>query len=995
MLLNVNPDLKIYNFWKKQHFGKRICYRGSPRLSRDGKTPSNCFTSNIFVFPFMSSITKAKKVSSISAPTTIRDSIQIKGARVHNLKNISVNFPRNKFIVVTGVSGSGKSSLTIDTLFAEGQRRYAESLSAYARQFMARMDKPDVDYIKGLCPAIAIEQKVTTRTPRSTVGSMTELYDYLRLLFARVGITYSPVSGREVKKHDVQDVIKAMQAHAAGDKVLILVPFKQHINRSPTEEMNILLQKGFSRLYVNQEILRIEDLLPTPETSKSKKSEPKLPKNNSFLLIDRILIKDFDEDDLHRLADSIGTAFYEGEGQMLLEINGQEKLPFTNRFEMDGIRFEEPVPNLFSFNNPYGACPTCEGFGQVLGIDADLVIPDKRLSLFEGAIAPWKGEKLSAWKDHFIRASKKYDFPIHKPIVDLTKAQYQLLWEGNKELNGIDDFFKEVEKNLYKVQYRVLLSRYRGRTSCPDCKGYRLRPEALYVKIGDMHIGELCEMPVGKLQEWFSGVSFSSFQQQVAKRILIEIHNRLKTLLDVGLGYLTLNRLANSLSGGESQRIQLTRSLGSNLTNSLYILDEPSIGLHARDTQRLIGVLKELRDLGNTVVVVEHDEMMMREADYIIDMGPLASHLGGEVVAAGNYDTIIKSEISLTGKYLRGDLKIEPPVKLRKPRQFITVNGARQHNLKNITVAFPLNVLCVVSGVSGSGKTTLVKQILYPALQKLKGEFADKVGMHLSITGDVDAVSQIELVDQNPIGKSSRSNPVTYVKAYDEIRELFSKQPLSKLRGFQPKHFSFNVDGGRCDTCKGEGEQVVEMQFLADVHLTCEVCGGKRFKDEVLEVHYRNNSIHDVLEMSVDDALEFFKDEKDIIQKLRPLSSVGLGYVKLGQSSDTLSGGEAQRVKLASFLGKGRSLGHILFIFDEPTTGLHFHDIKKLLTSFAALIDQGHSVLVVEHNTDVIHSADWVIDLGPEAGDAGGSLVYEGVPAGLKKVKESFTGIYL
>jgi excinuclease ABC subunit A len=961
-----------------------------------GKAGLICSLPIYLPFQFMSSTIKDKKTYFKPTLHSPLDSIQIKGARVHNLKNISVDFPRNKFIVVTGVSGSGKSSLTIDTLFAEGQRRYAESLSAYARQFMARMDKPDVDYIKGLCPAIAIEQKVTTRTPRSTVGSMTELYDYLRLLFARVGITYSPVSGREVKKHDVQDVIKAMQERPAGDKVLIIVPFKQHPNRNTTEELNILLQKGFSRLYVNQETVRIEDLLTQPSTNgKAKKPDPKLPKNNSFLLIDRIIVKDFDEDDQHRLADSIGTAFYEGEGQMQLEINGVEKLSFTNRFEMDGMRFEEPVPNLFSFNNPYGACPTCEGFGQVLGIDADLVIPDKRLSLFEGAVAPWKGEKLSVWRDHFIRTSKKYDFPIHKPIIDLTKAQYQLLWEGNKEVNGIDDFFKEVEKNLYKVQYRVLLSRYRGRTVCPDCKGYRLRPEALYVKIGGQHIGELCEMPVGRLNEWFNNLTLSDFQQKVAKRILIEIHNRLKTLLDVGLGYLTLNRLANSLSGGESQRIQLTRSLGSNLTNSLYILDEPSIGLHARDTRRLIGVLKELRDLGNTVVVVEHDEMMMREADYIIDMGPLASHLGGEVVAAGNYETIIKSENSLTGKYLRGDLKIEPPVHLRKPKHFITVNGARQHNLKDITVAFPLKIFCVVSGVSGSGKTTLVKQILYPALQKMKGEYADKVGMHLSITGEVDSISQVELVDQNPIGKSSRSNPVTYVKAYDEIRDLFSKQPLSKLRGFQPKHFSFNVDGGRCDTCKGEGEQVVEMQFLADVHLICEVCGGKRFKDEVLDVQYRNKNIHDILEMSVDDALEFFKDEKEILQKLKPLSSVGLGYIKLGQSSDTLSGGEAQRVKLASFLGKGRSLGHILFIFDEPTTGLHFHDIKKLLSSFSALIEQGHTVLVVEHNTDVINSADWVIDLGPGAGDAGGNLVYEGVPEGLKKVKESFTGKYL
>jgi len=946
----------------------------------------------------MAVTTKSKKIPVHPGSKKTPDPIQIRGARVHNLKNVSVDFPRNKFIVVTGVSGSGKSSLTIDTLFAEGQRRYAESLSAYARQFMARMDKPDVDYIKGLCPAIAIEQKVTTRTPRSTVGSMTEMYDYLRLLFARVGTTYSPVSGKEVKKDDVQDVISSIRSRKPGDKVLMLVPFKQHTNRNTTEELNILLQKGFARLYINKETVRIEDLLPEGAGSSGKTTKtgvPKLPKGNAYLLIDRIVVKEFDEDDLHRLADSIGTAFYEGEGGMLLEINGEEQLPFSNRFEMDGIRFEEPVPNLFSFNNPYGACPTCEGFGQVLGIDADLVIPDKRLSVYEGAVAPWKGEKLSAWKDHFIRTSSGYRFPVHKPVMDLSKEQYALLWEGNKEVSGINDFFAEVEKNLYKVQYRVLLSRYRGRTDCPDCKGYRLRPEALYIKIGGLHIGEVCEMPVDKLTDWFKRISLSGFQQKVAKRILTEIHNRLVTLLDVGLGYLTLNRLANSLSGGESQRIQLTRSLGSNLTNSLYILDEPSIGLHSRDTQRLIVVLKQLRDLGNTVVVVEHDEMMMREADHIIDMGPLASHLGGEIVAEGDYETIIQNEKSLTGQYLRGDMTIEPPKKPRAWRESITVSGARQHNLRNITVEFPLNILCVVTGVSGSGKTTLVKQILYPGLQKIKGEFADKVGLHKSISGDIESISRVELVDQNPIGKSSRSNPVTYIKAYDEIRDLFSKQPLSRLRGFLPKHFSFNVDGGRCDTCKGEGEQVVEMQFLADVHLTCEVCGGKRFKEEVLEVHYRNKSIHDVLDMSVDDALGFFKDERDIIQKVKPLSDVGLGYIKLGQSSDTLSGGEAQRVKLASFLGKGKSLGKILFIFDEPTTGLHFHDITKLLSSFRALIEQGHSVLVVEHNTDVIRSADWVIDLGPEAGDAGGSLVFAGIPSGLKKEELSYTGKFL
>ena len=921
------------------------------------------------------------------------DGIFIKGARTHNLKNVTVTIPRSKLVVVTGVSGSGKSSLTIDTLFAEGQRRYAESLSSYARQFMQRMNKPDVDFIKGLCPAIAIEQKVTTRTPRSTVGSMTEIYDYLRLLFARAGKTISPVSGREVKKDDVADVVKAIDQLKTGDKVLILVPFKQHANREVKEELNILIQKGFSRIYSNKEILRIEEILEddaiVAKIGTSKK------KSGSYLLVDRLIVKAFDEDDKHRISDSVGTAFYEGEGELLIEINGEQLIPFSNKFELDGIQFEEPVPNLFSFNNPFGACPTCEGFSQVLGIDTDLVIPNKQLSVYEGAIAPWKGEKLGLWKEQFIRAAKNFNFPIHKPIIDLTEDQLTVLWEGNAYANGINDFFREVEQNLYKVQYRVLLSRYRGRTLCPDCKGYRLRKEALYVKVADKHIGQLCSMPVKDLKVWFDQLKLSEYQEQVSKRILIEIHHRIKTLMDVGLGYLTLNRLANSLSGGESQRIQLTRSLGSNLTNSLYILDEPSIGLHSRDTVRLISVLKELRDLGNTVVVVEHDEMMMREADYIIDMGPLASHLGGEVVAAGNYDELIADDKSLTGRYLKGALKIEAPKQLRKWNSSITVQGARQNNLKNITVEFPLNVFCVVSGVSGSGKTTLVKQILYPALQKLKGEGVEKAGMHKAIVGDMDSLSQIEMVDQNPIGKSSRSNPVTYIKAYDEIRELYSKQPLSKMRGFLPKHFSFNVDGGRCDACKGEGEQIVEMQFLADVHLTCEVCGGKRFKEEVLEVAYKGKNIYDVLDMSVDDAIVFFAEEADVAKKIQPLSDVGLGYVKLGQSSNTLSGGEAQRVKLASFLGKGKSQGNILFIFDEPTTGLHFHDIKKLLTSFNALIEQGHTILVIEHNTDVIKSADWVIDLGPEAGDGGGNLVFAGKPGDLKKCKESYTGRYL
>jgi len=939
------------------------------------------------------------KFSPKKKTTTFANNIFIKGARVHNLKNIDAEIPRNKLIVVTGVSGSGKSSLTIDTLFAEGQRRYAESMSAYARQFMARMNKPDVDYIKGLCPAIAIEQKVITRTPRSTVGSMTEIYDYLRLLFARIGKTISPVSGREVKKDDVTDVVKAINNLKNGDKVLLLVTFRQMEHRDINEELHILMQKGFSRIYVDGKIERIEDLQEKEDLTSYFKHR------TSYILIDRLVIKSFDEDDNHRIADSVNTAFYEGEGEVILEVNGKEHLHFSNKYELDGIKFEEPVPNLFSFNNPYGACPVCGGFSLVLGIDPDLVFPDKRLSVYENAIAPWRGEKSGLWKEKLIKVAKHFDFPIHKPIIDLTTAQYNLLWTGNEYFEGINEFFKEVQQNLYKIQYRVLLSRYRGKTICPECNGYRLRKEALYVQVDNKNIGELCEMPVKDLQKWFSEIQLSDFDKIVGKRILLEINTRLKVLLDVGLGYLTLNRLANSLSGGESQRIQLTRSLGSNLTDSLYILDEPSIGLHSRDTENLIQVLKNLQALGNTVVVVEHDEMMMRKADHIIDMGPLASHLGGEIIAEGNYDSIIKNPNSLTGKYLKGELKIEPPKNVRKWNRSIKVEGARQNNLKNIDVVFPLNVLCLVTGVSGSGKTTLVKQILYPALKKLKGEFAEKIGLSKGISGDVDFISQVEMIDQNPIGKSSRSNPVTYIKAYDEIRELFSKQPLSKIRGYQPKHFSFNVDGGRCDACKGEGEQVVEMQFLADVHLVCDVCGGKRFKEEVLEVKYNDKSIYDVLEMSVDEAIAFFSKEKstskknettgeDIAKKIQPLSDVGLGYIKLGQSSDTLSGGEAQRVKLASFLGKGNQ-GNLLFIFDEPTTGLHFHDIKKLLKSFNALIEQGHSIIVIEHNTDVIKSADWVIDLGPEAGDQGGNLVYAGVPEGLKKVKESYTGKYI
>lgn len=946
-------------------------------------------------------VAKSKKATSQPHSTTTdavadntndntEDSIFIKGARMHNLKNVDVSIPRNKLVVVTGVSGSGKSSLTMDTLFAEGQRRYAESLSAYARQFLMRMDKPDVDYIRGICPAIAIEQKVTTRTPRSTVGSMTEIYDYLRLLYARVGKTFSPISGKEVKKDTVSDVVDFVQKLPVGSKVQFIVPLVLRYKRTLEEELNILMQKGFSRIYVpaaDERPIRIEDVLS---------GEAKVGKHKVNLLIDRIVVKQqFDEDDLHRLADSIQTAFYESEGECHVEVDGKEIHTFNNRFEADGMLFDEPTPNMFSFNNPYGACPKCEGFGMVLGVDEDLVIPDKTLSVYEGAVACWRGEKMSEWQQDFIRSASRFDFPIHKAVADLTKQEYDLLWHGNKNVSGIADFFTMVEQNLYKVQYRVMQARYRGRTTCPECKGSRLRKEALYVKVAGVPISDLMNKPSDELAKWLQELKLSEHDATIAKRIMIEVNQRMKTLLDVGLGYLTLSRLANTLSGGESQRIQLTKFLGSNLTDSLYILDEPSIGLHSRDTERLIGVLKSLRDLGNTVVVVEHDDMMMREADHIIDMGPLASHLGGEVVAVGHYKELIDNPASLTGKYLSGELSIQAPKVRRKPSGKIRIEGCRQNNLKNITAEIPLNVLCVVTGVSGSGKTTLIKQTLYPALMKHYGESADRPGIYKSLGGDLENIGQVEMVDQNPIGKSSRSNPVTYIKAYDEIRKLYAKQPLAKMRGFEEKHFSFNTDGGRCDTCKGEGEVIVEMQFLADVHLVCESCKGKRFKDEVLEVTYRGKSVYDVLEMGVDVAIEFFADEKKLAHALQPLSDVGLGYVKLGQSSDTLSGGEAQRVKLASFLGKGRAKEKVLFIFDEPTTGLHFHDISKLLQSFDALIEQGHSIIVIEHNTDVIKCADWVLDIGPEGGVGGGNLLYVGPPEGLRKVKESYTGRYM
>lgn len=935
--------------------------------------------------------TTKKKAGIAGTGSEQADTIFIKGARMHNLKNIDVAIPRNKLVVVTGVSGSGKSSLTMDTLFAEGQRRYAESLSAYARQFLMRMDKPDVDYIHGICPAIAIEQKVTARTPRSTVGSMTEIYDYLRLLFARVGRTYDPVSGREVKKDSVSDVVDYIRAMPEGTRVFILVPFVVRQERTAAEELSLLMQKGFSRMHLTGKegarTVAIEDLLAMSDPVSTTDEEV-------FLLIDRIVVKEIDEAALHRLADSIQVAFYENEGSCTIA-TPEHKRRFSNRFEAGGVTFEEPVPNLFAFNTPYGACPECEGFGMVIGIDPDLVIPDKTLSVYEGAVACWRGDKMNEWEKQFILQAVKYSFPVHQPVASLSKAHQALLWNGNDEVQGIRNFFSMVSDNLYKIQYRILQARYRGKTHCHVCNGSRLRKEAMYVRVGNATISDLLNMPAEQLFTWLQQLVLTPYEQQIAARILMEVNQRLRTLLDVGLAYLTMNRAANTLSGGESQRIQLTRFLGSNLTDSLYILDEPSIGLHARDTERLIRVLKSLRDLGNTVVVVEHDTLIMQEADYIIDMGPLASHLGGEVVATGTYQEITGNPLSLTGQYLSGHMRIDSPVVKRKPVGFIQLRGCRQHNLKNVDIDFPLGVLCVVTGVSGSGKTTLVRQTLYPALCRHFGSGGEKPGLHDAFGGDLFFLSQVEMVDQHPIGKSSRSNPVTYIKAWDEVRKLLTRQPLSKIHGFSERHFSFNTDGGRCDTCKGDGEIVVEMQFLADVRLRCESCGGKRFKESVLEVTWQGKNVYEILEMSVDQAIDFFAAAPKIATALQPLSDVGLGYIKLGQSSNTLSGGEAQRIKLASFLGKGKNAGRLLFIFDEPTTGLHVHDIKKLLGSFDALIVQGHSVVVVEHNTDVIRYADHVIDLGPEGGDAGGRLLFAGVPEGLKQVADSYTGQYL
>jgi excinuclease ABC subunit A len=914
--------------------------------------------------------------------------IIIKGARVHNLNNVNVAFPRNHFITVTGVSGSGKSSLTMDTLYAEGQRRYVESLSSYARQFLHRMNKPDVDYIKGICPAIAIEQKVTTRTSRSTVGTLTEVYDYLRLLFARIGRTYSPVSGEEVKKNDVGDVVDDILSMPEGTKVQILIPFSAPKTKKELQkELDLLLQKGYTRLWVDGKAHRIDDLQQDPSPLGKKKE--------LYIIIDRLAVKHEDNETSSRLSESVQTAFFEGDGDCYVDILDEGVRKYTNRFERDGMTFAEPTPQFFNFNSPYGACERCEGFGHIIGIDEDLVIPDKNLSVYEGAVACWRGEKMRKWQQDFIKHAVHFDFPIHRAYKDLTDEEKALLWEGNDEISGIDDFFHYLERKSYKIQYRVLISRYRGRTSCPDCGGSRLRADAQYVKLNGKSIAEIVQMPVKESLPFFQYLELNEHEQQVANRLLEEINNRMSFMMDVGLSYLTLNRLSSTLSGGETQRINLTRALGSNLTDSLYILDEPTVGLHPRDTDRLVKVLHSLRDLGNTVVIVEHEEEVMRASDYIIDMGPEAGHLGGDVVFQGSYEKLQEESDGLTAQYLNGEKTILLPDERRSYQDTINIEQASQFNLKAIDVSFPLNVMTVVSGVSGSGKTTLVKDIFTPALKRELGKHGNKPGAFENITGATYQVDRVELIDQQPLGKSSRSNPVTYIKSYDAIRELFANQQLAKIKGLKPKHFSFNVDGGRCETCKGEGEVVVEMQFLADVHLTCEECNGKRFKDEVLEVTYKDKSIADVLEMTVDEAIVFFRDEQNIARQLQPLADVGLGYVKLGQSSSTLSGGEAQRVKLASFLGRGQSEGAILFIFDEPTTGLHFHDINKLLGAFSALINNGHTVIVIEHNMEIVKSADYVIDVGPEGGDEGGYLLYQGEPEGLVNVDASHTAPFL
>ncbi|NQX51999.1 excinuclease ABC subunit UvrA [Pedobacter panaciterrae] len=916
--------------------------------------------------------------------------IIIKGARVHNLKNIDVAIPKNKLVVITGMSGSGKSSLAFDTLYAEGQRRYVESLSSYARQFMGRMNKPDVDYIKGIAPAIAIEQKVITSNPRSTVGTSTEIYDYLKLLFSRIGKTYSPVSGKVVKKDTVTTVVDFISKLEEDSTVTIFCPLFPHNNRSVKEELAVLLQKGFLRISYQDKVHKIETIL---EDETFKDFELK-DENTIKILIDRIVVNS-DEETLSRIADSVQTAFFEGKGDCYVEHEGK-LTNFCDRFELDGIRFDEPTPNFFSFNNPYGACKRCEGYGNVIGIDEDLVIPDKSKSVFDNAIAPWRGEKMKEWLNKLVKASSKFDFPIHRPFNELTEKEQKLLWTGNKYFEGLDAFFKELEEQTFKIQYRVMLSRYRGKTSCPDCKGSRLRKDASYVKINDKSIIDIVLMPLSTILDFFDNLNLSSNDEKIAKRLLAEVSSRVLYLNNVGLGYLTLNRLSNTLSGGESQRINLATSLGSSLVGSIYVLDEPSIGLHPRDTNKLIEVLVSLRNVGNTVLVVEHEEEMMKAADHIIDIGPEAGTHGGNLVFSGTYEQIIKDKKSLTGKYLSGEEQIAVPKKRRSWKDHILIKGARENNLKNIDVKFPLGVFTVVSGVSGSGKTSLIKKILYPALQKAIGNYAgEQTGAYDGIYGNYELVSQVEMVDQNPIGRSSRSNPVTYVKAWDDVRALFSALPAAKASGLKPAAFSFNVEGGRCDVCQGEGEVKIEMQFMADIYLPCETCGGRRFKQQVLDITYQDKNVADILDLTIEEAVDFFKNEPKILNKLQPLVDVGLGYVHLGQSSNTLSGGEAQRIKLASFLIKGNNANKTLFIFDEPTTGLHFHDIKKLLIALNTLIEQGNTIMVIEHNMDMIKSADWVIDIGPEGGDKGGNIVFEGTPEDLLPVKSSYTAKYL
>lgn len=919
-----------------------------------------------------------------------KKNIIIKGAQLHNLKNIDVVIPRNQLIVITGLSGSGKSSLAFDTLYAEGQRRYVESLSSYARQFLGRIDKPKVEYIKGIAPAIAIEQKVNTTNARSTVGTSTELYDYIKLLFARIGKTYSPISGLEVKKHTVTDVINCVKTLPLNSKWLLLAPITLEKDRSLSEKLQILLQQGFARIYVEGEVVRLDSYLETVRDLDDRDPD------DYQLIVERMVVSDT-EDFYNRVADSIQTAFFEGKGYCKLQSLEHDTLhQFSSNFELDGISFLEPNAHLFSFNNPYGACPSCDGFGSIIGIDEDLVFANTALSIYENAIFPWRGESLSKFRDALVNNAYKFDFPIHKPYFQLSDEEKNLIWEGNSYFEGLHTFFQVLEEKSYKIQNRVLLSRYRGKTKCPTCKGKRLRKEADYVKIGGKTISNLVDLPIVQLAPFFEQLDLNSYDYQIAKRLLIEIKNRLGFLSKVGLAYLTLNRNSSTLSGGESQRINLATSLGSSLVGSMYILDEPSIGLHPKDTEKLIQVLENLKALGNTVIVVEHDEDIMKAADQIIDIGPEAGSFGGELVAQGDFKSILKAN-SLTAQYLNGTLEIEVPKKRRPYKNFIEIVGARENNLKNIDVTFPLECLTVVTGVSGSGKSTLVKKILFPALQKKLTGLSDKAGQFTELKGEFSIIQHIEYIDQNPIGRSSRSNPVTYIKAYDEIRDLYAKQTLSKLRGYQPKHFSFNVDGGRCEICKGEGNVTVEMQFMADVHLDCEACNGKRFKKEVLEVQYDSLNIHDILTLTIDDAVQFFEKngQSKIIQKLKPLQDVGLGYVQLGQSSSTLSGGEAQRIKLASFLVAGATKEKALFVFDEPTTGLHFHDIKKLLKSFEALLEKGHSVIVIEHNLDMIKCADYIIDIGPEGGDKGGNLIAFGTPESVAANKDSLTGHYL